>query len=75
MRALQKEIKAKQIAQPVASDLNDIKVSFKLDPRLTRSMYMGDRWISKTTFLSTIQEGSEHTVEVRAQGLDSYNFV
>jgi hypothetical protein len=46
----------------------DIKVAFKLDPRLTRSLYMGDRWVSPPTY-SGLQEG-EFTVEARAHGHD-----
>jgi hypothetical protein len=51
-----------------AASATDIKVAFKLDPRLTRSLYMGDRWVSPPTY-SGLQEG-EFTVEARAQGHD-----
>jgi hypothetical protein len=51
-----------------AASATDIKVAFKLDPRLTRSLYMGDRWVSPPTY-SGLQEGA-FTVEARAQGHD-----
>jgi len=70
--ALQKDLKTTGGAmRPAAGALSDIKVSFKLDPRLTRAQYMGDRWVSKPTFTSTVQAGPELTVEVRAQGFDA----
>jgi hypothetical protein len=47
--------------------ITDIEVSFKLDPRLTRSLYMGDRWVSPPTY-SGVQPGTAFTVEARAQG-------
>lgn len=48
-----------------------IKVSFKLDQRLTRAQYMGDLWVSPPTFTSTLREGTELTVEARVEGADS----
>lgn len=47
-----------------------IDVSFKLDPRLTRSMYMGDRWVSPPTY-TRVGTGQTVTVEARARGLDA----
>jgi FKBP-type peptidyl-prolyl cis-trans isomerase len=49
--------------------LKDIKISFKLDPRLTRSMYMGDRWVSPPTF-TPARQGKTTTVEASADGLN-----
>jgi len=54
-------------AESRAADITDIKVSFKLDPRLTKSMYMGDRWVSPPTYTSTVREGEELTVEARVE--------
>ena len=48
----------------------DVAVSFKLDPRLTRSLYMGDRWFSPATFTTT-QDVDRINVEVRAVGRDA----
>lgn len=50
-----------------AVPLTDIKVSFKVDPRLTRSLYMGDRWVSPPTYVGT---NGQDTVEARAKGVD-----
>lgn len=47
-----------------------IKLSFKVDPRVTRGMYMGDRWISPPTYLR-VGESKECTVETRAEVLDA----
>ena len=43
-----------------------IKVSFKLDPRLTQSMYMGERWVSPPTYTG-VRDGKEITVDARAE--------
>jgi hypothetical protein len=68
--ALQTELKLrKRISPPPDAAATGIEVSFKLDPRLTRSMYMGDRWVSPPTFTSTLQTGTEITVEARAKGV------
>ena len=50
--------------------LTDVAVSFKLDPRLTRSLHMGDRWFSPATFTTT-QDADRINVEVRAVGRDA----
>jgi len=55
----------------VTDNLKNIQASFKLDPRLTRSLYMGERWVSPPTFTGTRQEGNEYTLEARAQGIDA----
>jgi hypothetical protein len=56
---------------PVRVSLTDIKVFFKLDPRITRGMYMGERWVSPPTYAPGPQEGKDFTVEARAEGLDA----
>jgi hypothetical protein len=43
-------------------------VSFKLDPRLTQGLYMGDRWVSPPTYVGAT---AQDTVEARVQGLDA----
>jgi hypothetical protein len=50
-----------------ATVLKDIKISFKLDQRLTRSQYMGDIWVSPLSYVGT---SGQNIVEARAQGLD-----
>jgi len=57
-------------ATPADRDpLRDIEISFKLDPRLTRSLYMGDRWVAPPTFSGTRREGDTYTLEARVQGI------
>jgi len=69
------EIRQIQIARETAAadqrardpaSVSDIKVAFKIDPRLTRSLYMGDRWISSSTFAGTI---GQDTVEAKVRGI------
>jgi len=71
VNALQGELKKKQAAPTAPGALTGIAVSFKMDPRITRGMYMGDRWISPPTYTSTFQEGKETTVEARVHGVDA----
>jgi hypothetical protein len=72
VKALQGELKKEQAARKAASALPPgIAVSFKVDPRLTKSLYMGDRWVSPPTYTSTVQEGKEITVEARAEERDA----
>ena len=46
----------------------NIKVSFKLDPSLTRGMYMGDRWVTPPTY-TTNQPGKTSTIEAKVESL------
>lgn len=46
------------------------KVLYKLDPRLTRSLHMGDRWISNSNY-TQVGDGQAVTVEAKLQGLDA----
>lgn len=70
---LQLEVKQrKRASQPeklaAAAPAGGIQVSFKLDPRVTKSLYMGERWVSGPAFSSaTVPEGEPITVEVRAR--------
>jgi FKBP-type peptidyl-prolyl cis-trans isomerase len=52
------------------SALTGITVSFKVDPRLTRGLYMGDRWVSPPTY-NRVGEGKSVSVEARAHGRDT----
>ena len=58
-------------AGTAAAALTGIQVYFKLDPRFTRGLYMGDRWVSPPTYHSVLQAGKELTIEASAQGLDA----
>jgi hypothetical protein len=50
-----------------AGPLTDILVAFKLDPRLTQSLYMGDRWVASSSGV----QGGKYTAEASAQGVDA----
>jgi FKBP-type peptidyl-prolyl cis-trans isomerase FklB len=61
-----------QAAEPSAANsvpLSDIRVSFKLDPRLSGATYGGERWIASSPFTSLAQVGTQATVEVKADGV------
>ena len=64
------QVEAKQAAADdnavPAATLTDLKVFFKLDPRLTRGLYMGERWVSPPTYVGA---GAQDTVEARVQGI------
>jgi hypothetical protein len=59
-------------ASKPAPSLAGITVSYKLDPRLTSGLYMGDRWVAPATYnsINTVV-GKSLTVEARAQGYDA----
>jgi hypothetical protein len=61
---------AREAADPATASVAAIKVSFKLDPRITRGMYMGDRWVSPPTYTAAAQAGKEITIDARVEGLD-----
>lgn len=67
---LPRDVRASDKAAPSAATLTGIMISFKLDPRLTRGLYMGDRWVSPPTY-TCVGEGQECSVPVRAGGIDS----
>jgi len=47
-----------------------LQVSFKLDERITKSLYMGERWVSPPTY-DTMQAGDTFSVEARVEGTDA----
>lgn len=53
------------------SALSEIKVSFKLDPRISGPTYGGEHWVAPATFTSEPQAGQETTVEARVEGIDA----
>ena len=59
------------LAAPAAGQsAGGISVKFKLDPRLTQSLYMGERWVSPSTY--TINHpGTTATVYARARAVDA----
>lgn len=46
-----------------------INVYFKLDPRLTQGLYMGERWVSPPTY-SRVGESMPVVVDASAKGVD-----
>jgi len=54
----------------LGANLDRLKISFKLDPRLTQGLHMGERWVSPPTYVST-GRGSLLTVAARASGVDA----
>jgi len=58
---------AAQKAAGPAATITDIRLSFKLDPRLTDPTYGAERWVSLRTYTGA---NAQDTVEARAQGVD-----
>jgi hypothetical protein len=53
----------------VGADVRRINVSFKLDPRLTSGLFMGERWVSPPTYMR-MQDANRLVVEARTQSVD-----
>jgi FKBP-type peptidyl-prolyl cis-trans isomerase len=49
--------------------LSDIRISFKVDPRLSGGTYGGERWIASSPFNSLAQVGTQATVEAKVDGV------
>jgi FKBP-type peptidyl-prolyl cis-trans isomerase FklB len=62
-----------QAAEPAIAKttlpLEDIRISFKLDPRLSGATYGGERWIASSPFNSLAQVGTQATVEAKVDGV------
>ena len=67
--ALLQELPEVRMTRALDSPLNDLRVSFKLEPRLTKSLYMGDRWTSPDEYLQ-VGAGENCTVEAGIRGLN-----
>jgi hypothetical protein len=52
-----------------ATGVADIRVSFKLDPRITQGLHMGARWVSPPTYTRVDRAGGL-VIEAKAAGLD-----
>jgi hypothetical protein len=53
------------------SKLKDITISYQLDPRLTRGLHMGDRWVSPPSYVRVGEVDQKAlVVEARVRGLD-----
>ena len=57
------------LAAPVAPTPK-LVVAFRLDPELTRGMFMGDRWVTPPTYFFA-QEGSRFVVQAKPQQVGS----
>jgi hypothetical protein len=56
---------------PEIAALKEIQVSFQVDPRVTRGMYMGEQWVSPPDYVR-VQEGKKPlAVPAKAMGLDA----
>ena len=51
-------------------ELSTITVAYKLDPRVTKSLYMGTRWVAPPTY-TQVQDGQRLAVEAQAYGVDA----
>ena len=60
---------SQEAASPDAASVTDMEFSFKLDPRVTQGVYMGERWVSPSKY-SGVQTGETFTVEAKAEGVD-----
>src|SRR3990172_7557969 len=70
-RAWAQESRGAEQEEATAPSLARIVISFKLDPSITRSQYMGDRWVSPPVYTSTLQSGDRATVEASVRGFDA----
>jgi FKBP-type peptidyl-prolyl cis-trans isomerase FklB len=64
------EAHASEIRTSINPAVAGVTVSFKLDPRLTQGVYLGERWISSPKY-TCAQQGKTCTLEARAQGIDA----
>ena len=58
--------------EPAPGRVARIVVAFKLDPRLTQALYMGERWVAPASYNSiSAPSGTSISVEARAHGVDT----
>ena len=55
--------------KPAVPTVAGIQVLFKLDPRITRGQYMGDRWVSPPTY-TILGDEKKCVISAQATGLD-----
>jgi hypothetical protein len=71
VQRMQAELKQRRVTpreKPNAAAPAAIQVSFKLDPRLTKSLYMGERWAPAATYTSaSTSDPRAITLEARAR--------
>ena len=59
------------VPRQVISPKQRLAVAFRLDPALTRSLYLGDRWVSPPSFFFA-QPGTQYVVQAKVQAIDSH---
>ena len=57
-------------AQQPAGQTSQMIVTFRLDPAVTRGLYLGDRWVSPSTF-HFAQPGTQYVVQAKLQSVDA----
>lgn len=57
--------------QPVVPGQRRLVVAFRLDPAVTRGLYLGDRWVSPPTFRFA-QPGEQYVVLAKLQSIDAH---
>lgn len=62
--------RAPEARPPAPGGVGRLKVSFRLDPALTRGLHMGERWVSPPRFVAT-RDGQLVTIPARASGADA----
>lgn len=55
-----------------ASQAPRMVVTFRLDPAVTRGLYLGDRWVSPPTF-HFAQPGSQYVFQAKLQSIDAHD--
>lgn len=58
-------------AGPAATPEPRLVVTFRLDPAVTRGLYLGDRWVSPPEFRFA-QAGDEYVVQAKLQSIDEW---
>jgi FKBP-type peptidyl-prolyl cis-trans isomerase len=70
---LESGIVQQKASEPVPVDsaipVSDLRISFKLDPRLSGPTYGGERWIASSPFTSLAQVGTQASVDAKADGV------
>jgi len=61
---------APKVQQQVVRRDPKIAVAFKLDPQVTRGMFLGERWVSPPSFFFA-QQGPEYVAQAKAQYVDA----
>lgn len=66
----QDDTSAPKVQQQLVRREPKIAVAFKLDPEVTRGMFLGDRWVSPPSFFFA-QQGPEYVAQAKAQYVDA----